>query len=96
MVETSSGVKWSGRASRIRLAKAEKIAVRIFDVKIHARPWSLFQRPDHLHATRLNFLEQISHPGDGDVRVQMFVLLPMFSLGGQLRPILKMDCESIA
>src|SRR5215472_5765961 len=77
-------------------AEAENVAVRIFDVEIETRPRLLFKRLDNACLAFLQFVEQATDTLDGDERVQMFVLLAMFTRGGQLRRALEMDRESVA
>src|SRR5689334_12399049 len=81
--------------SGVLFAKAENIAVRILDVKIEAGPRPCFKRLDHLSPTHFQLAEQSPDARYGNVRVQMFVLFPMFSVRGELRRKLEMDCESV-
>src|SRR5262249_42353496 len=82
-------------ASGVLFTKAENVAVRILDVKIEACPRSFFKRLDHLSPTHFQLAEQTSDARHGNVRVQMFVLFPVFSVRGQFRRMLEMDCESV-
>src|SRR6476646_5400721 len=82
-------------ASGILFAEAENVAVRIFDVKIKAGPGPGFKRLDHLGPTHLQLAEQTPNARHGNVRVQMFVLFPVFSLRGRLRRMLEMYREAV-
>jgi hypothetical protein len=53
------------------------------------------ERLDHLSATPFQLAEQISDTRHGNVRVQMFVLFPVFSVGGQFRRALEVDGEGV-
>src|SRR5579859_3051881 len=81
--------------SGVLFAKAENVAVRILDVKIEAGPRPCFKRLDHLSPTHFQLAEQSPDARHGDVRVQVFILFPVFSLRGQFRRMLEMDCESV-
>src|SRR5262249_586533 len=83
-------------ASGVLFTKAENVAVRILDVKIEACPRSFFKRLDHLSPTHFQLAEQASDARHGNVRVQMFVLFPVFSVRGQFRRMLEMYRESVA
>src|SRR5262249_18250588 len=82
-------------ASGLLFTKAENVAVWILDVKIEAGPRSFFKRRDQLSPTHFQFAEQTSDAGHGNVRVQMFVLFPVFSVRRQFRRLLEMYRESV-
>src|SRR6185437_8743469 len=82
-------------ASGLPFTEAEDVAVRIFDVKIQAGPRLFFKRLDQLSATVFKLAEQSADAGDGDVRVQMFVLFPVLSFTREFRRALEMDGESV-
>src|SRR5262249_21674315 len=82
--------------SGVRFAKTENVAVGVLDVEIEACPGPLLERPDHLGATRLQLAEQALDPGDGNVRVQVFVLFAMCPLGGQFGRELEVYREAVA
>src|SRR5271157_2263254 len=84
-----------GPASGVLFTKAENVAVRILDAKIEACPWSFFKRLDHLSPTHFQLAEQTSDARHGNIRVQMFVLFPVFSVRGQFRRTLEMHRESV-
>src|SRR6185437_8301458 len=82
-------------ASGLPFTEAEDVAVRVFDVKIQAGPRLFFKRLDQLSATVFKLAEQSADAGDGDVRVQMFVLFPVLSFTREFWRALEMDGESV-
>src|SRR5262252_1047327 len=79
----------------VRFTEAENVAVRILDVKIEACPRPFFEWSDHSSPTPFQLAEQTSDAGHGNVRVQMFVVFPVFSVRRQFRRIFEMDRESV-
>ena len=94
--ETGTARKFVEADWRLLFTKAENVAVSILDIKIEARPRSLFKRLEHLSPTHFQLAEQAPDPAYGNVRIQMFVLFPVFPVGGQFRRTLEMYPESVA
>ena len=92
---SSQGIYKSSFRIRVSFTKAENVAVSVLDIKIEACPGSFFKRREHLSATRFQLAEQTMDAAYSNVRIQMFVLFPMFSAGGQLRRTLQMDRASV-
>ncbi|HUI84683.1 MAG TPA: hypothetical protein VL240_10690 [Candidatus Binatia bacterium] len=76
-------------------AEAENVAVRILYIKIEACPRFFLQRLEHPSPTHFQFVEQPPNARYGNVRIQVFVLLAVFSVGRQFRSTLEMDREAI-
>jgi len=81
---------------RCLLAEAEQIPIDIFYIEVLASPWSLFKRLHNRGSARLKLLEQGLQPGNIDVCVEVFVLLPMRSVAQGFRRALQVYGRAIA
>ena len=106
MVEPDGEISYRGIASVMAIyhssfrvgvlfTKAENVAVSILDIKIEASPRSFFKRLEHLSPTHFQLAEQATDAAYCNVRIQMFVLFPEFSVRGQFRRTLEMYPESV-
>jgi hypothetical protein len=79
----------------VRFAEAQNVAVRIFDIKIEACPWSFFERLDHLGPTPFQLAEQAPDASHGNVRIQVFVLFSVLPVCGRFPRTLEMYRDSV-
>src|SRR5436190_16963898 len=79
--ETRSHRSHSNELLCRRFAEAENIPVGILDVEVPTRPRPFFQRLGDSCPARPEFVMEARHTNHTEVRVEMFMPLPMCSIG---------------